>query len=80
MIQDTSELISYNNPQRVYFKQFDRQPSYGIFVKHTDHDYLISKKMVRFVTGDNIQNYEKTKNDYFTKIISITTIKYLDNY
>lgn len=60
---------------RVHFSERAyRLPIVGKFVKLADHDELMGKRMIRYVTKGKMNSFILTKGVYFTRILNIEEV------
>lgn len=76
-IKFNEDHTSVNNLVVVMFKDYERAPMYGFFVKMHDHEELTEKKMVRFVPRSMDQMFISKPITAYTRIFSVLSFKNL---
>lgn len=51
--------MDFENHFRIFFKNFERAPQFGMFVKADDHEELIEKGFVRFLSESKVLAYQE---------------------
>lgn len=75
--------LETNKHSRIYFRAFDRDPVFGIFVALDDHKDLLKKSMVRFVIGSREEQFENShpaNKAGATRLININSLEYIKLY
>jgi hypothetical protein len=74
--------MDFENHFRIFFKNFERAPQFGMFVKSDDHDELMEKGFVRFLSESKVAAYQEkvaALNIFtavgFTRIIKLEELK-----
>lgn len=69
-----SSKIQYERKSRVYFKDQDRIPQFGIFLDIASDFNLKEKGYVRFLSDSKAEAYERTGNIGYTRLFKIDSI------
>lgn len=75
LINKITFSLEHDALTRVHFTQkVYRLPIVGKFVMLEDHEELLQKRMMRFVTNGKADSYAKAPGTYFTRILNLEEI------
>lgn len=72
VLKSIEENFSSGGNVKVYLNH--RTPLYGRFVKHEDHDHLMSRDLIRFISVSRMDHYNEYKSITDTRIYCLSEI------